>query len=290
MATTVSGGFQVFLSELTPTKGESEAAKSHRASIKACLEKEFGMTSFFRIGSFGSGTSIRDYSDVDYFAVIPRKNLKKNSGYTLGLVRDVLKARFPKTDVSVRTPAVVVPFGTDASETTEVVPADYMEKSSDGNNVYEIPDRDDTWMRSSPSAHRAYVDGVDSQLSRKVKPLVRFVKAWKYYRNVPILSFYLELRVAKYSSGESTIIYPIDVKRVFKTLWDCQLASMQDPMRISGYVSACPSDSKKKDALSKLKTALARADKAVTAKNDEKIDDAFYWWDLVFDGHFPPYG
>jgi len=58
MAKTVKEGFRIFHSRLTPTGGESEAAKSHRASIEACLKKNFEITRFFRTGSFGNGTSI----------------------------------------------------------------------------------------------------------------------------------------------------------------------------------------------------------------------------------------
>ncbi len=62
---TVNQGFTTFLQRLTPTFGESTAAQSHRASIKACLESNFGMTHFFQTGSFGNGTSISRHSDVD---------------------------------------------------------------------------------------------------------------------------------------------------------------------------------------------------------------------------------
>ena len=68
---TVDQGFRAFLQRLTPTTGESTAAKTHRASIETCLKNNFGMTRFFRTGSFGNGTSISGYSDVDYFAEIP---------------------------------------------------------------------------------------------------------------------------------------------------------------------------------------------------------------------------
>ena len=86
-------------------------------------------------------------------------------------------------------PAVVVPFGTDAKESTEVTPADYIKVNEDGYKMYEIPDCSNGWMRSSPDAHNAYVRGVDEDLSKKVKPLIRFIKAWKYYRNVPNFLF-----------------------------------------------------------------------------------------------------
>lgn len=289
MATTVEAGFREFRSRLTPLSGETEAARKHRASVEASLKSNFEITRFFRTGSFGNGTSIRSYSDVDYFASIPTNNLKQNSQSTLREVKDVLAGRFPGTGVAVRTPAVLVPFGTEASESTEVVPADFI-KSSDGNLVYEIPDGSGGWKRSSPDAHNSYVAGVNGNLNSKVKPLIRFLKAWKYYKNVPISSFYLEMRVAKYASKEAAIIYSIDVKAILQLLWDNQLAAVQDPMGVSGYIYPCSSDAKKDTALSKLYTALRRAENAREAESDGKTSTAFGWWDLLFDGTFQPMG
>jgi len=289
MVKTVEEGFRAFHGRLTPTITESEAAKRHRSSIEACLKTNFQITRFFRTGSFGNGTSIRGCSDVDYFASIPTKKLKQNSSATLREVREVLDARFPNTGVRVRTPAVLVPFGTDACESTEVVPADFIGKDENGYLVYEIADGERGWMRSSPGAHNAWVTKVNNQLGRKVKSLVRFIKAWKYFRSVPISSFYLELRVTKYASEQDSIVYSIDVKNIFKQLWDKQLAAIQDSMGVSGYIYPCSTDAQKTDALSKLSTTLVRAEKALGAESDEEISDAFEWWDLVFGGHFPSY-
>jgi hypothetical protein len=122
-----------------------------------------------------------------------------------------------------------------------------------------------------------------------VKPLIRFLKAWKFFRNVPISSFYLELRVAKYASAESSIVYDIDVKQVLRMLWDGQLASMQDPMGVSGYIPACKSDAMKADALSKLGTAVVRAEKALESREKGDIAAAFDWWRLLYDNEFPTY-
>src|SRR5258708_3949048 len=72
MPRTVDEGFRDFLSRLTPSSYESAAATAHRASIEARLKNDFGLRRFFRTGSFGNGTSISGYSDVDYFASLPR--------------------------------------------------------------------------------------------------------------------------------------------------------------------------------------------------------------------------
>ena len=286
---TVNQGFREFLTRLTPTSGESTAAKSHRTTIEACLKDNFGMTRFFRTGSFGNGTSISGHSDVDYFAEIPSSKLKANSTYALREIRDALAKRFPNTGVRVSCPAVVVPFGTDAKESTEVTPAYYVEVTEDDYKVYKIPDCSDGWMRSSPDAHNAYVRGVDEDLSEKVKPLIRFIKAWKYYRDVPISSFYLELRATKYADGRSLINYAKDVKGVLSYLDGIELANMQDPMGISGYISACSTDTQLEDAKSKLSTALSRAEKACDAEDNDDTEKAFDWWNLLYASKFPSY-
>jgi hypothetical protein len=156
-----------------------------------------------------------------------------------------------------------------------------------GNHAsYDIPDYDGGWMKSSPQAHNAYVRREDNRLSGKLKPLIRLVKAWKYYNNVPISSFYLELRVTKYAEAETAIVYDIDVRCFIKWLYDNNLPSIQDPMGISGYVRACNSESKRTDALSKLATAHSRAEKAFISR-ETNLNDCFYWWNLFFNSEFP---
>jgi hypothetical protein len=288
MPRTIEQGFDDFHLKLKPSATESAAAASHRASIETRLRTDFGLNRFVRIGSFGNGTSIYGYSDVDYLACLPSSQLTTSSTYSLTKIRDALAARFPNTGVHVSCPAVVCPFGTNRAERTEVVPGDYRHEA--GNyKVYDIADCAGGWMEASPDAHNAYVRTIDDKLANRVKPLVRFLKAWKYIRDVPISSFYLELRVAKYAYQETSIIHEYDVKRVLAQLWDCQLANIQDPMGISGYIPACKSAVAKADALSKLATAATRAEKARDASSKGDISGAFYWWRLLYDDWFPTY-
>ena len=288
MARSISEGFNDFLRKLTPSTTESQSAKSHRASIEQCLKNNFGLKRFVRIGSFGNGTSIAGHSDVDYLASIPTNQLTRNSTYSLGKIRDALNTRFPNTGIRMSCPAIVVPFGISKSETTEVVPADYI-RESNGYQVYDIADCNGKWMNASPDAHNAYVRSIDNKLGCKVKPLIRFIKAWKYYCQVPLSSFYLELRVAKYASSESSIAYDIDVKNVLCRLRDCGLAKMQDPMGFSGYIHACKTSSFYDEAISKLTTAASRAEKARESTINGNIYKAFEWWSLLFNNNFPAY-
>ena len=292
---TIEQGFKNFLRTLTPTSRESDAAKKHRTSIEACLKNNFGMTTrFFRTGSFGSGTSISGYSDVDYFAQIPpTSNLEKSPALMLRRVRDALDKRFPRTGVRVSCPAVIVPFRPDGKESTEITPASYVEViTKDEYKVYNIPDLSGGWMRSSPDAHKAYVRKIDQKLEGKVKSLIRFVKAWKYYQDVPISSFYLELRVAKYTERKPRIVYDtydITVKRIFSYLRGDDLAKMRDPIGICGQIKPCSTDKKLERAKSKLSTALNRAQKACDARRNGDVEDAFYRWNMLYDRKFPNY-
>ncbi len=289
MPRTIEEGFDDFLiKKLKPQTSESEAAKRHRASIEACLKNNFGLKRFVRIGSFGNWTSVSRHSDVDYLACLPTNQLTQVSTSSLAKVRNALDFRFPNTGVRVGCPAVVVPFGTRKSEITEIVPADYVGEDN-GYKVYDIADCAGGWMKASPDAHNAYVRYVDGKLGGKVKPLIRFVKAWKYFRDVPISSFYLELRVAKYASEEKAIIYEYDVRNVLKLLWDSQLASLRDPMGVSGYITACKSDALRADALSRLKTAYARAQNALDESSKGNISIAFDWWGYLYNFEFPTY-
>ncbi|RKG80197.1 nucleotidyltransferase [Corallococcus exercitus] len=289
MPRTVDEAFRDFLFQLTPTVGESNAAKSHRASIESCLRRNFGLNAFFRTGSFGNGTSISGYSDVDYFAELPTSELTANSSYSLVKVRNALDASFPRTNVRVDCPAIKVPFGVNANESTEVVPADLVGRTSGGYRLYDIADCESGWRRSSPDASNEYVRAVDARLNGRVKPLIRFVKAWKYFCDVPVSSFYLNMFVARYAHGESSIVYWVDIEVILRQLCNSDLPSMQDPQGISGYIRPCSSDVKWQEARSKLQTASARATKARDAMKEGRQLDAFDWWYKLFGGRFPAY-
>lgn len=288
MPRTINEGFDDFHSKLTASGSETTSAANHRDSIERCLKNNFELKRFFRTGSFGNGTSIRTYSDVDYFAVIPPQNLWNSSKYSLTQIRNQLNTTFHSTNVRVDDPAIVCPFGSDARETHEIVPC-YFVKDENGFPIYNISDTGDNWMKASPELHNYYIKSENERLNGKLKPLIRFVKAWKYYKSVNISSFYLELRIAKLMEKETTIVYLIDLSNVLTWLEENELPSIQDPMGISGLVSPCKTTIQKADSISKLSTAASRARKAKELETKGEIKDAFYYLNLLFDDKFPSY-
>jgi hypothetical protein len=287
LAKSVNAAFDELLAWIRPTETETDAAASHRASIEACLKNNLGMTSMFRAGSFGHGTSVSGYSDVDYFAVFPGDKLKLDSSATLRILRETLETRFPNTGVYVSSPAVAVPFGKKAWERHEITPADLVDATK-AYRIYDIPDRAGGWMRSSPSGHNAYTNTQNDRLDKKAKQVIRLIKLWNYQLSVGLRSIYVELRVAEYLTGETTVLYPYDVYRALRHLQVKALAGMQDPLGLSGYIYPC-TDAVKPAALSKLDTAVTRAANALEAEKAGKTADALDWWGKVFGGYFPAY-
>lgn len=290
MAWTVQSGFDEFLRRLTPTHTETQAAKNHRASIDQCLRSNFGIISFFRSGSFGNATSISNYSDVDYFAWIPYEESTSNSTSLLTKVYNALNRRFPLSGVYIDSPAIVVPFGTDASETTEVVPAQYKSETQDGVEIFNIANGSGGWLASSPKSHTAYVKLVDEKHNGKVRPLIRFAKAWKYYKSVPIQSFYLELFITNYALTQTAILYLWDLDEIFKQLWEQYLPAIPDPTGVSEHVFPCTTQTELKDARDKILSAHIDAENANKSDKDGDTQRAFYWLRQLYDGKFPAYG
>ena len=293
MALTIEYAFDEFLGRLRATPGEIAAAKSHRASVSGKLVEAFGMTSFFRTGSFGNATNISGYSDVDYFAVIPRSRLKADSSLTLAEVAQALRDRFPQTsNIRVNSPGVRVPFGYDGAEATEIVPVDDTGLTKLGFSQFDMPDGSGGWKFSAPESHNAYVQNIDKTLDDRVRPLIRFIKAWKYIRNVPIKSFYLEIRVAHYASTQKSILYDTDIALFLGQMLNDYIADFPDPRfpNDNFLLKGCANVSDLTDAYSKLSNAAKWALEAAQHNNAGRIASAFRSWQLVYDGQFPPYG
>jgi predicted nucleotidyltransferase len=288
MARSVDEGFREFLRRLTPTDAQRSAGAKHRETVKKALTDRLEVSTFSETGSFSHGTGVRNHSDID--VLVSLKGGRPESSYTaLGWVKGALEARFPRTPVSIRRPAVVVRFGS-GYETWEVIPGFMTGRGGANVYVYDIPSAvtNGGWIDSAPRTHLTYVNDANEKPSKgNAKALARLIKAWKYYCSVPVSSFYLEMRCAEHVKAQTTYVHIWDVWQVLNKLNSHQLAGMNDPGGATGRIYACSSQSSKKETLSKLNTATTRARKALDSYRDGKVDEAFRNLDLLFGGHFP---
>lgn len=290
MGKTLQQGFEQFLlTKLAPVPSEYNLARSHKNSVKKSIKNHIDGYQFWETGSFGNDTGIRHYSDSDYFAVILKDASTNNSKTMLNKLRDSLKITFPNTLIKVNSPSVCINFGQYASESIEVTPC-FASNVEKGYKVYMIPDGLGGWMKSSPQAHNEYVKEVNDQLQGTLKPLIRFVKAWKYLNKVPILSFYLELVIAhKYSKRKTKLVYEKELHQILEHLHKTELKPIMDPMKISGWITSCDSVAKCEQALSKLNSAVERTQRVIEAAEKGEISKAFGILDVIFKKQFPAY-
>ncbi|MGB3332093.1 MAG: nucleotidyltransferase [Mycobacterium sp.] len=276
MSETTSGYLNSLLDKYTPSSSYFEKARGHRSSIEVRLDLWLGVSEMFETGSLRHGTGVWFYSDVDY--IVSLKGTRPTPTTALNNVRDALKDKFPQTTVRVSRPAVVTEFAA-GDETVESVPA----YAASGGG-YWIPDPTDTnaWMKTHPKDHNTWVNKVNQKHSGGAKKLARLAKVWKYKRNVPVSSCYLEMRAAKYADDQTSWSLPIDLYFFFSRLQSLQLMAMNDPTGLGSRFTACSSATNRDDALSKLDTVISRAERAHRAYMDGDHTTAIANWKLAF--------
>ncbi|MEQ5817676.1 hypothetical protein J3362_19335 [Marinobacter sp. NFXS11] len=257
----------------TPTSTQFDKARSHRAAIEARLDVFLGIHEMFEIGSLRHGTGVWLHSDADY--LVSLKGIQPASPWTmLSKVKAQLQARFTNTPIVTRTPAIVCKF---SDCDVEVVPA-YA-----AHNGYNIANPRGGWMLTHPKDHNSYVTAVNTRHNGAVKRLARQVKLWKYERNVPVSSCYLEMRTAKHMDGETAYVALWDLYLTLRKMRDTSLAAMNDPTGLGSRFGACSSEANRLEAMSKLNTAVDRALKAKDYAKEGFEDLAISQLRLLFD-------
>lgn len=287
MALSAAQGFETFLTRLTPLGTDRAAKATHRASVESSLSNALDVSQFRETGSFTHGTGVRGHCDVDLMVSL-KGGRPDSSDSALRWVKEALAHSFNYTAVRVSRPAVVVEFA-GGNETWEVIPSFMTGRGGQGVFVYDIPGPQKGWIDTAPGEHLAYVNLVNTtdNIQGGAKKLARLAKAWKYYNEVPISSFYLEMRAAKYMSGESSYIAIWDVCRLFEQLERIGLAAMNDPTGAAAPFYPCSTQARWTASLSKIKTAASRARKALNSEQEGDYATAFYYLDLLFGGTFP---
>jgi hypothetical protein len=187
-------------------------------------------------------------------------------------------------DVRVSSPVIGITYYNQPD--FEVAPAWFKERIG-GFDVYWIAGRRDEWVLSAPGAHLAYVSQQNDRLGKRVKPLIRLLKAWKHNVGAPVSSFYLEMRTAEYAADETSIVYDIDLRNVISSIVTAGARDMNDPAHIVGRIPACASGEKRRSTLSMLRTAITQLEIAEAAKTAG--DRSTYWLAMrnVFGSDYP---
>lgn len=210
------------IQRVTPDEAGRSSASRHRGEIEDWLKRDLDIVLLRETGSWRHGTAVAGSSDVDYF-VSMRGFRPASSEDALNALRASLNVGL-NAYATINRPAVQISFF-DGGPKVEVTPA-YIQAEDD----YLIPDPDGTgWIRSNPAVHLAYVNEAQANTDGQAKGLIRLIKAWKARQSVPLSSFYLEMRTAKYAPRNTPILWAWDLKGVLRSLQQAELADMNDP-------------------------------------------------------------
>lgn len=276
--------FSQLLVEVTPAISEDLSAISLRGRIKECLEHRFAMVDLFLGGSFADGTALRGASQRDLFAVIPGERLRIDSAASLQAMKLALQECLPTSQVMVRSPAVVVPFGNDASASITVVPSEQVGHDPTRRTLL-MPDRAGGWMLSSPQAYCAWLDANDKRHGGQLRSLIKLLKAWSVSNDTGLRSFWIELRTAQWAAARTAIKLHTDIHDVLRHMIEYAHA-IPDPLDVGPPIAACALGDFT-GAFAKVRAGAARAALAGEAASRGRLDEAFAYWESFFGGRFP---
>lgn len=165
--------------------------RARRDEITKALNKNFRdkdacVDYTLMIGSFGRNTAIKSISDLDMIFILPsglRDDYSDANGprRMLERVRDVLKARYPQTDIRVDQCVVRVKFASNAFK-FEVQPA--FENLDDS---FDYPDtKAECWKTTKPRAEIAATKECNDRTARNMRRLARMARAWKNANGVNV--------------------------------------------------------------------------------------------------------
>ena len=210
----VTQRFKNFLSNISLTDDQMADGRTKIKGVVKCLNKHYwGIDSdsenYVLGGSWGKQTRVRPPRDIDVIFYLPAEVYHRFQGRTgniqsqlLQEVRGVVASTNSRTTIRSDGQVVVAAFN---SFMVEIAPAFKLEN---GQAWLCDTNRDGRYKTIDPVAENKSFNDADKQWNRNARDLVRMLKAWQEYCNVPIKSFMLERLVVgflidwKYSGND----------------------------------------------------------------------------------------
>lgn len=177
----ISEKFQGFLSNLRITNDDQISLRY--GEITAALNKEFRDTESktannLQVGSYGRWTAIQGISDLDMLYIMPAKswndyNVSGGQSKLLEKTKDIIKARYPRTDIYVDSPVVRVLY---TNFHVEVQPVFEQE---DGSFKYPDTSGGGSWKITKPREEITEIAKINGEKNRNLRRLCKMARAWK---------------------------------------------------------------------------------------------------------------
>jgi len=190
----VADYFRSFCSKISIPQTKRSSIATRYENITQRLNKDYwgseSKTNHSRyVGSYGRGTAINSFSDLDMIFKLPYGVYERFNSYSgngqsalLQEVRNAIKKTYSVTDVGADGQVVVVPFNNGII--FEVVPA-FINK--DGRSyTYPNANSGGSWKVTDPVPEIEAISKMDSNCNYNLKNLCRMMRAWKNTWNVPM--------------------------------------------------------------------------------------------------------
>ena len=189
----VGEDFQIFCSNLTITADTRSSIGYRYQLITRRLNLDFWRRDSktnhsFYVGSYGRGTAIRGFSDLDMIFQLPSEYYQKYNNYSgnsqsamLQDVRRSLQKTYPTTDIGGDGQVVKISFSDGID--FEVVPAFW---NSAGSYTFPDSNAGGQWKITNPKPEIAAVAFADAECSGNLKQLCRMMRSWKNRWAVPM--------------------------------------------------------------------------------------------------------
>jgi len=276
---------------IQPLPSQLEAAKMHRTSVRARLEKSFALHSMRPIGSHPRGTAIRTHSDLDLMVVMKKEEalwggeLVSSDTFIRRVLRD-LRERFPDSDIRKDGLAATLAFGS-TKQSLDVVPAVFHGFNKHAARpVFLIPDGQGGWIETSPAVHDSYFVKAFEASGGKLQKVSQLIKWWKHSRapSLPIRSFYVDMVLSHHGICSGVKSYGECLFEFFKLLAQSRCAALPDPCGISRRIAAANTTNQQEQLVAAAEYAGRHAASALAAQKSGNTAEANRQWSCVFNG------
>ncbi|MAS36101.1 MAG: nucleotidyltransferase [Anaerolineaceae bacterium] len=264
---------------------EQQMLRAYKSSEVFLDETQSKRTSRL-VGSYGKNTAIAPPSDIDILFELPLDQYSRYENYAyngqsqlLQDIKKVLEKTYPRTAIRADGQIVLVPFTT---YSIEVLPAF---KRASGGYYYPDTHNGGSWKITDPKAEIDLIRASNKRSNGNTIKLIKMLKAWKQYCNVPIKSLVLELRSINFLENweyydKPSVYHDWMIRDFFARLIEFQNGNC--PMPGTGetiwYGDAW---------LSKAETALKRSQTACELESQESYALATIEWQKLFGNRYP---
>lgn len=276
--------------ELTTTQ-KSDASARHN-SVRANLEYEFEGAKTFIVGSYGKNTSIRPPSDLDIMLVLPNDIYQKYDSLDyffrkaqtefLQDIKRRIQKHYPYTEMKADGQVIVINFS--GSFSVEIVPCF---KLSEYSQTYRYADTRNggQWRTTDPVGEAKSLIASNKATQGNTIKLIKMLKCWKRFCNIPIKSFHLEILAQDFLyynnvryKPNSSLHFDCMVKDFFEWLSNKHSIFGNSITHPSSFESIDIGDNWK----SKTETAILRSKKAIQYAKNGSQEEAKSEWQKIF--------